>query len=474
MNQTKKKKTPNLLPLMEKVIEENGLFEPGARIIVGVSGGPDSMALLSLLSELRPKWDLNLMVLYGHHGLRMAANEEEAFVRAWSKKWGCPFFHRKLPVRDFQRESGMSLEEAARELRYRTFLEFARVKKAERVALAHTANDQAEEVLIGLIRGAGLGGLAGIPVKREPFIRPLIRIYRPEILNYLTLKKIPFREDLSNQDFRYLRARVRHHLLPELKKYSPNIVAQLNQTAGLLQKDEKYLQEKVEQLSKTLLSYSGQTASIQRSGLADLPQALSSRLIQKAVLNSIGNLRHIRAVHILSILAAAKGNRKQGLVILPDGWSARWDREVFWIAPTLPEPDSIKPFAYEVDKPQEVLIRETGERISFKKFKMPSESPQFLKDKNPARVDFDKLAWPLVIRNLRPGDRFQPLGLKGSKKVSRFFIDRKIPKTLRSRLPLVLSGGKIVWIAGMEIGQAFSLDFNSSRALVMKYLPGDI
>ncbi len=312
MKQAEKKKTPDLLPLMEKVIKESELFEPGARIIIGVSGGPDSMALLSLLVELRPHWDLDLMVLHCHHGLRAAADEEEALVKVWAKKWGCPFLSRKLPVKDFQRESGMSLQEAARELRYRTFLELAEVKKADRVALAHTANDQAEEVLIGLIRGAGLGGLAGIPVKRGPFIRPLIRIYRTEILNYLTIKTIPFKEDLSNRDFRYLRARVRHHLLPELKKYSPNIIAQLNQTAGLLQKDEEYLQEKVDQLSETVFSYSGQGTSIRRSSLADLPQALSSRLIQKAVLNSVGRLRHIRAVHILSIIAAAQGSRKPG------------------------------------------------------------------------------------------------------------------------------------------------------------------
>ncbi len=116
------------------------------------------------------------------------------------------------------------------------------------------------------------------------------------------------------------------------------------------------------------------------------------------------------------------------------------------------------------------MIRETGERIFFKKIRVPSESPLLLKDKNPVRVDFDKLFWPLMIRNLRPGDRFQPLGMKGSKKVSRFFIDRKIPETLRSRIPLVLSGGKIVWIAGMEIGQAFCLDPQSSRGLEMKYL----
>jgi tRNA(Ile)-lysidine synthase len=470
MEQVGKNKNPGLLSLVESYISKTGLFEPGARIIVGVSGGPDSMALLSLLTELRAKWGLKVMVIYCHHGLRAAANEEETFVRFWATKWGCSFFSRRLTVRDFQEGSGMSLQEAARELRYRTFLEYAKRKKADWVALAHTADDQAEEVLIGLIRGAGLGGLAGIPVKRGPFIRPLIRTYRSEILNYMTVRNVPFREDLSNRDFRYLRARVRHHLLPDLKKYSPNIIAQLNQTAGLLQKDEEYLQEKVDELEGEVISIYGDSISLHRSKLAELPQALSSRLIQRAVFKSMGRLRHIRAVHILSIIAAAQGNRKEGQVILPDGWSVQWDRNILRIIPTAPEPEPVITFARQIDRPREVWIPETGEKIFFRKIKVPLVPPLFQNDKNWARVDFDKLVWPLMIRNMHPGDRFHPLGLQGSKKVSRFFMDRKIPKNLRSRIPLVLSRGEIVWIAGMEIGQGFCLDLQSSRALEMQYL----
>ena len=470
MEQVGKKKKLGLLLSVEAFIKETELFEPGARILIGVSGGPDSMALLSILAEMRPKWDLDLMVLHCHHGLRAAADEEEAFVRAWSKKLGCPFFRRKLPVRNFQRVSGKSLQEAARELRYRAFLEVAKLKKADRVALAHTANDQAEEVLISLIRGAGLGGLAGIPVRRGPVIRPLIKTFRKELLDYLSAKKIPFKEDASNRDFRYLRARVRHHLLPELKKYSPNILVQLNQTAGLLQKDDEYLQEKVDHLAGALLSRQGQTISIRRSGLTGLPRALGSRIIQKAIFNSLGHLRHIRAIHILSILEVAQSNRKQGRIILPEGWSARWDRDYIRILPVSGDPEPIKSFIYEIEKPRELFVQETGERVYFKKIKASFKSSLSLNNKNPVRVDFDKLIWPLQIRNKCPGDRFRPLGMSGSKKVSRYFMDRKIPKAKRDRIPLVLSGGEIVWIAGMDIGQAFSLDRHSTRALEMEYL----
>ncbi len=469
MEQIKRKKKQNLRRIVESFNQEAALFDKGARILIGVSGGPDSMALLSLLSELRPKWNLDLTVLYCHHGLRAAADEEEAFVRSWAEKWSCIFFSRKLPVREYQRKSGRSLQEAARELRYQASEDFVKKKNIDRVALAHTANDQAEEVLIGLVRGAGLGGLAGIPAKRGQVIRPLIRTYRQEILDYLAIKEIPYKEDLSNRDFRYLRARVRHHLLPELGKYSPNIVAQLNQTARLLQKDEEYLKEKVDQMEPAVLSCSGATATLSRHQLAELPQALSSRLIQKAVSATLGHLRHFRAVHILSILKAAQGNRPQGTIPLPNGFSAKWNRKDIKILRTDSDPKPMVPFFYEIEKPLDVFIQETGEWVAFKKVKAGSNAFKLPGLKNRVRVDFNKLSWPLVIRNLRPGDRFRPLGMEGSKKVSRFFIDRKVPRALRDRIPLVLSGGEIVWIGGMEIGQPFCQDHHTTLVLEIVY-----
>jgi tRNA(Ile)-lysidine synthase len=140
------------------------------------------------------------------------------------------------------------------------------------------------------------------------------------------------------------------------------------------------------------------------------------------------------------------------------------------IIPVSCDPEPVKPFVYALEKPREVFIQQTGERVHFRKIKVSFESSLSFHDKNPARVDFDKLTWPLLIRNKSPGDRFRPLGMKGSKKVSRYFMDRKIPKAIRDRIPLVLSGGKIVWIAGMDIGQDFSLDSHSTKALEMEYL----
>jgi tRNA(Ile)-lysidine synthase len=461
-------KKPELYRTIEKVIRTYRLFDPGAKILIGVSGGPDSMALLSLLAELRPVWNLTLTACYCHHGLRPAANEEASFVADWAGRLGCAFVSQRLSLPLFLKKGGWSVQEAARVLRYQAFLDQMQNRQADRVALGHTADDLGEEVLIGLIRGAGLGGLAGIPIRRQAFVRPLLKTTREEILQYLREKNIPFKEDASNRDGRYLRARIRHHLLPELTRYSPNIMAQLNRTAWILREDEAFLQQCVHQEEKKVALYRGPSVRFLRNKLAALPQAISSRLIQKALLEIRGDLRKISSVHLLSILRAAGSSSRKGRLPLPSGWEAWWNDKEIGLRPVSSIPPRIGSFLYRLDGPGKVLIKESNTLLIFKKVTiLPGNS--FI-DRNPsrARVDLQKISWPLLIRNLEPGDRFQPLGLKGSKKVHRFLMDRKVPEALRSGIPLVLSEGRVVWVAGMALSQPFALDHGSRSALEME------
>ena len=461
-------KKPELYRTIGKVIRTYRLFDPGAKILIGVSGGPDSMALLSLLAELRPAWNLTLTVCYCHHGLRAAADEEESFVADWAGRLGCAFVSQKLALPLFLKKGGWSVQEAARLLRYQAFLDQKQNQQADRVALGHTANDLGEEVLIGLIRGAGLGGLAGIPIRREAFVRPLLKTYREEILHYLSEKNIPFKEDASNRDGRYLRARIRHHLLPELTRYSPNIMAQLNRTAWILQEDEAFLQQRRHQAEKKVAVYRGPSVRFLRKKLAALPQAISSRLIQKALLQLKGDLRKISSVHLLGIIQAAGSSSRKGRLPLPLGWEAWWNKEEIGLRPVSSIPLRIGLFSYRLERPGKILIKESKTLLIFKKVAiLPGQS---FRDRNPsrARVDLQKLSWPLLIRNIEPGDRFQPLGLKGSKKVHRFLMDRKVPEALRSGIPLILSGGQVVWVAGMALAQPFALELGSRSALEME------
>jgi tRNA(Ile)-lysidine synthase len=458
----------SLTAAVKRFIENNRLFGPGSKIIVGVSGGPDSMALFSVLNELRRPWGLEIIALYCHHGLRRAADREADFVRRWAGLWGCSFFTSSVDVQAFQQENKLSLQEAARELRYRLFRSFFVEQKADKVALAHTANDQAEEVLIGLIRGAGLGGLAGIPLRRECFIRPLLATYRPEILTYLGERNIPYLEDESNKDRRFLRARVRHQLLPEFGKFSPNIITQLNRTADLLKKDEAFLQEETERITDRVLKPLEAGVQISRSGLGKLPPAILSRLFQKALFRVKGDLKSIGSVHLLSLVNAVCGPAVQGQLDLPGGLQASWNRDRIIIQPDVSVSPSPILFSRQVDGPGTITIRDISREIFFERVQVDPQTIIKTSNKDQALVDWGKIQWPLLVRNVRAGDRFRPLGLRGAKKVNRFFMDRKIPRSQRERIPLIISGGEIVWVAGLEIGDLFALNEQSRQALLLK------
>jgi tRNA(Ile)-lysidine synthase len=205
-----------------------------------------------------------------------------------------------------------------------------------------------------------------------------------------------------------------------------------------------------------------------RKKLAALPQAISSRLIQKALLQLKGDLRKISSVHLLAIIQAAGSSSRKGRLPLPLGWEAWWNKEEIGLRPVSSIPPKIGLFSYRLERPGKILIKESKTLLIFKKVAvLPGHS---FRDQNPsrARVDLQKLSWPLLIRNLEPGDRFQPLGLKGSKKVHRFLMDRKVPEALRSGIPLILSGGQVVWVAGMALAQPFALELGSRSALEME------
>ncbi len=426
------------------------------------------MALFSILRELRRSWDLEIIALYCHHGLRRAADREADFVRHWAGLWSCSFYTSKVDVQSFQKKNKISLQEAARELRYGVFRSILAEQKADKLALGHTANDQAEEVLIGLIRGAGLGGLAGIPLQRESFVRPLLATYRPEILAYLAEQNIPYLEDDSNKDRRFLRARIRHQLLPELGKYSPNIITQLNRTAGLLKTDEAFLQEKTERIVARVMVPLESGVQFSRIGLKKLPPAILSRLFQKALSQVKGDLRRIGSVHLLSLVNAVYGSSVAGRLDLPGGVQASWDRERITLQPAVSVIPPANLFSVRVDGPGTVYIKEIGAEISFETVRVDPQAIRKILNKQQALVDWEKIHWPLLVRNLQSGDRFRPLGLGGAKKVSRFLMDRKIPRFQRDRIPIIISGGEIVWIAGLEIGDLFALNDQSRQALCLK------
>lgn len=270
------------------------MVRPGERVLVALSGGPDSLCLLAVLTALRTELSIEIEAVHVDHGLRPEAADEALRVQDLCAKAGIPCVVRRVRVRDHASEEGCSIQEAARELRYAACYEVAEEVGADRIAMGHTADDQAETVLMRLLRGAGPTGLAGIPPVRGMVIRPLISVWREEVLAYCRSHDLPYIEDASNRSDKYLRNRVRHHLIPYLEKeYNPKIRGALCRLAEVLRADEDYLDAEVAMryVSPELSGEVGPGwARFRAAGLRSLPLGLARRVLRHAYGKATGRM----------------------------------------------------------------------------------------------------------------------------------------------------------------------------------------
>jgi len=427
------------------------------------------MALLHALEEIRQEWGLSLMVAYLDHGLRPEAAEEKAFVCKAAVDLGLPFVAGKRDVRALKKERRLPLQEAAREARYSFLVEIARESKADKIALGHTANDQAELVFMRILRGSGTRGLAGIPPKRnEVFIRPLITIWRKDIETFLREKNIPFREDASNRSLHFLRNRIRQELLPELEKYNPRIRQTLVQMADHFRLEEEYWQTLVlEKLPSVVRSQRRGSLSLDIPSLAAFPIPLRLRLFRQAVEEVLGHLRGFGFSHFWAIENLWQNSEPNKRIRLPHGIQVYKSYQALKISL---EEEKVVPFEYAVSGPGIVKILESGKKMRFSILEKRGGERAFGDSSRTALLEYDRLHFPLIIRSLHPGDRFQPLGMEGEKKVKDFFIDNKIPLIERRKIPLLFFQGQLLWIAGLRIDHRFRLKPESRQALKVEIL----
>jgi len=287
---------------VRKTIEKYEMLQPGEKVVVGVSGGPDSMALLHALWEIHGDFRLSLVIAHLDHGLRPEGEREANFVRKVAGRLGIPFYHKRADVRPWQ-ERGLTLQEAAREVRYAFLGEAAQAYRATKIALAHTADDQAESMLMRILRGSGTRGLSGIPPVREGmYIRPLIGAWREEVESFLKERKVPYLQDPSNQSDQYLRNRVRHELLPLLQRYNPKVRQVLVQMADLFRAEEAFWQKFVEEKFPSVVrSRKKDSITLDIPSLTAQPLPLRLRFFRHAIEKLLGSLRRMSLPHILAI-----------------------------------------------------------------------------------------------------------------------------------------------------------------------------
>lgn len=450
----------DLLSQVKLTIEKHNMISPGDTVLVGVSGGPDSVALLHLLSRL--KEDLQCGLYAGHLNHMFRGEEADAdarLVEGLAREWRIPLVSERFDVPAYLKESGLSAQQGARKVRYRFFEEAAARVGAARVALGHHADDQAETVLLNLIRGAGMTGLSGIPPARENvYIRPLLEIRRRQIELYCRDYGIPYRVDQSNLKAVYLRNRVRLELIPLLEeKYNPAVVDSLNRLAGIARDEDGYMDGVArDALEGALISREAGKMTISIEKLNSYPIAVRRRLVRTACRELAGYGRTISFEHIDRALELACGEPHRGTVELPGGIVLVKRYRLLEII--INRVNSKMPFyQHPLQVPGVTPIPEVNRRILAETLEASLIGDPRRLAPEEAVLDLERLQGPLWVRRRKEGDVFSPLGMSGKIKLKKFFIDQKVPREKRDAIPIVTCGNDIVWVAGCRPGEPWKV-----------------
>jgi tRNA(Ile)-lysidine synthase len=433
-----------VLDRVAATISRFGMFVPGQRVGVAVSGGADSVCLLYLLHDLAPRLDLRLSVLHLNHQMRgTEADADEEFVRDLALQLRLPLEAARADVPGIAAGTRDNLEQAARGARREFFLGLLRRGELDRVALGHTLSDQAETVLFRFLRGSGTAGLAGMrPVTRDGFVRPLVEIERHEVREYLAGRGIAWREDSSNADCRFARNRIRHELLPQLAKdWNPGLAATLAGMAAVARDEEEYWDAEIERTTKGNLLERPPAVLFRADWLRSLPAAEARRVIRRAAALAKGDLRGLGMEHVERILQ---------LTEVPTGRLQAPGLDVFrsfdWVRLA---PPGISPRDYDVPAavPGVVKLPDGGAALSFELNTREAIKDPSVYNEEGTDLDWERVSGGLRVRNWRPGDRYRPLGHASQTRIKLLFQDARIPLWERRRWPVVICGESIVWAA---------------------------
>jgi tRNA(Ile)-lysidine synthase len=468
-----------MLTRLQTVLIAECRLEPGKTLLVGVSGGPDSLCLLDIL--IRCGFDP--VVAHFNHNLRPDSAADADKVEEIANTLKAPFVLGQGDVRQFAEESSLSLEEAARTLRYRFLFEQATRIGAQAVAVGHTADDQVETLLMHILRGAGLPGLKGmssysLPTnwsQQIPLVRPLLGVWRKEIMEYLAERRLTPMFDTSNLDTRFYRNRLRHELIPYLESYQEHIRAILWRTADVLGGDYAIIEGVVEDAwSKCQGAQRGDTISFARLPLHEQPRGVQRHLLRRAIGKLRPGLRDVdfqaveRGLELL-----ARPIAENGRCDLASGLSLFLESDRVWMAssPTdLPDLDWPQiPDGERVTLPVPGRLFLPGGWELQAGFLPGPEAGRGAGGPYEARISADGLFLPLEVRGRLPGDRFRPLGMQGhSLKISDLMINLKLPQRARARWPLVVSSGEILWIPGYRLSHTARLTPATQTAIWLK------
>jgi tRNA(Ile)-lysidine synthase len=456
-------------------IQKHNLFSSGDRLVVAVSGGGDSVCLLRILVQRRKELGVELHVAHLNHQLRGAESDSDAgYVSGLARRLDVSATIERRDVAAYHDQKGVSLEEAAREVRYSFLAEVARGMGASKVVVGHTRDDHIETVVMHLLRGAGTAGLCGLQTRSVlPYgehngqlevVRPLLELTRQETMDYCQRYSLAPRSDSSNVSPSFLRNRVRLELLPVLRSYNPGIDKALLRLADIAGDDLSFIEEQASLLWKKLAREEGDIIYLDMGKMVASPHAMQRQIFRRAVKQLRGNLKDVEADHIeamVDFLSKPAGKK----LCLPDGLtlSTEYGRLVLASAQAsicplpplkgiskikIPGKTDLSGWRVRADIIQEVVGDEDGLAASF---------------------DLDKVGKELTVRRRRPGDRFQPLGMSQTKKLQDFMVDSRIPRSWRDRVPLICSSKQILWVVGWRIDDRVKVTENTKEILRLQF-----
>ena len=460
----------DLALVVEQTIRKYNMLDHGDSIVVGFSGGPDSLCLLHVLLELKEALELKIYAAHLNHQFRgKDADEDALYVKEICKEWGVDAFIQVFNVTAYAKEKGLSSEEAGREVRYRLFSEVANEVGANKIAVAHNMNDNAETVLMNIFRGSGIEGLKGIEAARGEIIRPLINVRREEIEAYCEEKALNPRIDKTNLEPIYGRNKIRLELIPYIEKnFNANIMSTLNRLSDIVTLENDFFNKEAKIVFLEIAIIGENSIEYNINKLNNIHPALMRRIIRMGIEELSGSLRGIEYKNIETVVDLMDKSTGAA-VMLPGNIKAyiSYDKMILKFD-TRDEND--KYFLRLVDDSDNVAAL-----LDFTIRLTTIDASQIIdvkKDKQRVYIDKAKIKGELVLRNRLEGDVFSPIGLKGSKKLKEYFIDEKIPRDERDNVFLIADGKEIVWVLGKRLSDKYKITKDTKEAIEINIIRG--
>ncbi|MCX7831722.1 MAG: tRNA lysidine(34) synthetase TilS [Actinobacteria bacterium] len=443
---------------VRKAISDYSMIESNQRVLVSVSGGPDSVALLLILNHLSSELSLQLGVFHLNHGLRKEAASDEKFVKELAENLKLPFYGFKADVREIASTYGISLEEAGRKARYELLEKVSLEEGYERVALGHTMSDVAETVIMKLLTHSSAESLRGIPPKRGKYIRPLIYLKRRDVLEFLSFLNQPYCVDTTNLGKENLRARIRNEILPLFLKINPSFEEKMFSLSNSAFEIHDYLEEEAKKVEKECFLKVNNEPAIDTSKANNLHPAVLKRFIFNFLLIAGVNEKRISSEMVDEAVQVFLGQKKS--LDLPGRSRLVRRKHLLLASPKKKELLELKPIKIEL--PGKAILKEAGFLLEVS---LLEERPSDLLDgKYSCILDADKVGKKIVVRSFKEGDRMKPLGMSSEKKLQDIFVDEKVEREKRKLIPVLTNeDGRIFWLATLRISEDFKVDEHTKR-----------